>query len=37
MTGKLTDIFEVESEIAKGIADVVASEADRSRGAGVSS
>ena len=34
---KLTDIFGVESEIAKRIADVVASEAHRSRGASLSS
>ena len=34
---KLTDIFAVESEIAKGIANGVAGEANRSRGAGVSS
>ena len=34
---KLTDIFGVESEIAKANRGVVASEADRSRGAGVSS
>ena len=34
---KLTDIFGVESEIAKRIADVIAGEANRSRGAGISS
>ena len=34
---KLTDIFGVESEIAKGIAAVVAGKANRSRGASVSS
>ena len=34
---KLTDIFGVESEIAKANRGVVASEANRSRGAGVSS
>ena len=34
---KLTDIFGVESEIAKGIAAVVASKANWSRGAGLSS
>ena len=34
---KLTDIFEVESEIAKGIAEVIAGKADRSRAASVSS
>ena len=34
---KLTDIFGVESEIAKANRRVVASEANRSRGAGVSS
>ena len=34
---KLTDIFGVESEIAKGIAAVVANKAHRSRGAGISS
>ena len=34
---KLTDIFEVESEIAKGIAESLQSEANWSRGASVSS
>ena len=34
---KLTDILDVESEIAKRIAAVVASEANRSRGAGLGS
>ena len=34
---KLTDIFGVESEIAKANSGVVAGEADRSRGAGISS